>query len=245
MMVALSPSELLVAWEQGLGQLPVERALTLLAATDSKSPQNALAKLSIGRRDDRLLSLREQIFGSELNSLTVCPGCGERLEFRVTAADLRASSCPPVPERLSLKVDDWQVEFRLPNSDDLMDIGGLVDATAGRASLLKKCILSAERSQSAEAVNALPEKVVIAVIERMSESDPQANVQLALSCPMCAREWRTTFDIVSFLWSEINAWADRILREVHTLARAYGWREADILALSPWRRQAYLEMVSR
>jgi hypothetical protein len=243
-MGALSPSELLVAWERGLGQLPVERALTLLAATDSKSPRDALAKLCIGRRDDRLLSLREQIFGSELNGLTDCPGCGERLEFTVTAADLRASSSPPIPERLSLRVDDWQVEFRLPNSDDLLQIADFMDVTAGRACLLKKCILSAERNQTAEGVDGLPEKVVTAVVQRMSESDPQANVQLALSCPMCAREWLTTFDIVSFLWSEINAWADRILREVHTLARAYGWREADILALSPWRRQAYLEMAS-
>jgi hypothetical protein len=30
--------------------------------------------------------------------------------------------------------------------------------------------------------------------------------------------------------------------EVDALARAYGWREADILALSPARRAAYLEL---
>jgi hypothetical protein len=33
------------------------------------------------------------------------------------------------------------------------------------------------------------------------------------------------------------------LREVHTLAWAYGWREADILAMSPARRQFYIELV--
>lgn len=244
-MRALSASELLVAWERGLKQRPVERALTLLAATDSENPRDALAKLCIGRRDDRLLSLREQMFGSELNSLADCPGCGERLELTFTAADLRASSSVPTPEELSLKVGDWQVEFRLPNSDDLLQIADVKDATAGRELLLKKCVLSAVRNQKARAVDELPEKVVIAVIQRMSDSDPQGNVQLALSCPVCACEWQTSFDIVSFLWSEINAWAHRMLREVHTLARAYGWREADILALSPWRRQVYLEMASR
>ena len=244
-MRALSASELLVAWERGLKQRPVERALTLLAATDSECPRDALAKLCIGRRDDRLLSLREQMFGAELNSLADCPGCGERLELTLTAADLRASSSVPAPEELSLNVDDWQVEFRLPNSDDLLQIADVKDATAGRGLLLRKCILSAARNQKAQAVDGLPEKVVTAVIQRMADSDPQGNVQLALSCPVCACEWRTSFDIVSFLWSEINAWAHRMLREVHTLARAYGWREADILALSPWRRQVYLEMASQ
>jgi hypothetical protein len=33
------------------------------------------------------------------------------------------------------------------------------------------------------------------------------------------------------------------MREVHTLAAMYGWRETDILAMSAWRRQRYLEMI--
>jgi hypothetical protein len=33
------------------------------------------------------------------------------------------------------------------------------------------------------------------------------------------------------------------MREVHRLARVYGWREADILSMSASRRQFYLEMV--
>ena len=56
--------------------------------------------------------------------------------------------------------------------------------------------------------------------------------------------WQLTLDIVSFLWSEISSLAKRHLREVHTLAWAYGWSEADILAMSPARRQFYLESVS-
>ena len=40
----------------------------------------------------------------------------------------------------------------------------------------------------------------------------------------------------------MHAWARRTLRDVHVLARAYGWREADVLALSPTRRQIYVEL---
>jgi hypothetical protein len=50
--------------------------------------------------------------------------------------------------------------------------------------------------------------------------------------------------VVSFFWMEVESWAYRILRQVHALASAYGWSEGDILAMSPWRRQFYLEMVS-
>ena len=61
-------------------------------------------------------------------------------------------------------------------------------------------------------------------------------------CPACDHRWSTVFDIASYLWSEIHAWAKRLLRTVDTLARTYAWREADILALSPSRRQIYLEL---
>jgi hypothetical protein len=65
-----------------------------------------------------------------------------------------------------------------------------------------------------------------------------------LTCPQCAHQWQAPLDIVSFLWSEVHAWAIRLLREIHELASAYGWSEAEILALSPWRRRAYLELVN-
>ena len=48
----------------------------------------------------------------------------------------------------------------------------------------------------------------------------------------------------SYLWHEVDAWALRLLRDVHRLARAYSWREADILALSPSRRQCYLDLLN-
>jgi hypothetical protein len=49
-------------------------------------------------------------------------------------------------------------------------------------------------------------------------------------------------DIERFLWAKINAVARRLLHEVHILAQVYHWSEAEILALTPTRRQFYLEM---
>ena len=89
----------------------------------------------------------------------------------------------------------------------------------------------------------LPAQVWTAIAQRLAEADPQADVQLAMACPKCQHAWKTPLDIVSYFWSEIDAWAARLLHEIHTLASAYGWREAEVLALSPWRRRAYLELI--
>jgi hypothetical protein len=86
------------------------------------------------------------------------------------------------------------------------------------------------------------------VLERvsavLSEHDAQADVTLAMRCVACGHAWQLLFDIGAFLWSEIDACATRLLGEVDALARAYGWREADILAMSGTRRAAYLGMVT-
>ena len=68
-------------------------------------------------------------------------------------------------------------------------------------------------------------------------------MRLALRCDACGHEWVSPFDIGAFLLREVEAWAEGLLREVHALARAYGWSERAILDLSARRRRAYLDLV--
>lgn len=246
-MRALSASELLDIWERGLTQQPTQRVLMLLAAACPEIPPNALAKLSIGQRDAKLLTLREWTFGPQLASLVTCPSCAQRLELTFNVVEIRVtpeSRSAESAEELSLNVADYEIHFRLPNSLDLAAVAGREDAVESRQLLLQRCLLASHHNGKERSADELPADVVDAVVERMAQADPQADVQLDLSCPSCAHQWWTTFDIVSFFWTEIEAWAYRTLRQVHILASAYGWREADILAMSPGRRQLYLEMVS-
>jgi hypothetical protein len=239
----LSALELLHVWENGLARQPVERALMLLTAACPEVLPEALVQLSIGQRDAHLLTLREWTFGPQLACLAICPKCGERLELTFNAAEIRATTEAEPSRAILLSVADYEVSFRLPNSADLAVITPNDDIAAAQDVLLQRCLLQVTHHGEAASANQLPTEVIEAVVARMAEADPQADIQLALSCPSCRHQWGVNFDIVSFFWSEINAWAYRILREVHTLAAAYGWREADILAMSPWRRQLYLEMV--
>jgi hypothetical protein len=242
----LSALELLGVWEQGLAQPPTQRALTLLAAACPEASSNALAELSVGQRDARLLTLREWTFGTNVVSLATCSSCGERLELTFDVANIQVEPETEPAETLSLTDDGYEVQFRLPNSLDLAAISEHgEDADASRDLLLERCLVAAHQGGKPASADQLPADVVDAVVEQMAQADPQADVQLKLTCPACEHQWQVTFDIVSFFWSEICAWANRVLREVHILASAYGWREGDILVMSPWRRQLYLEMVSR
>lgn len=249
----LSAWELLNAWAEGLRQAPVQRALILLAAACPDISRDTLAQLSIGQRDGHLLQLREWAFGSQLVSLATCPDCGERLELIFDVADIRVGPLIDLSpqeedyneaEALSLCIDDYEVSFRLPNSLDLVAITSDEDVTTIHHWLLERCLLTVQRDGETQAFDQLPANIVAAVTEHMAQADPQADVQLDLVCPDCNHQWWAVFDIFSFFWCEINAWVHRTLHEVHRLASAYSWREADILAMSPWRRHYYLELIN-
>jgi hypothetical protein len=258
----LSVPELLTVWERGLAALPFERALTILSAASPESSPAALARLSIGRRDANLLQLREWAFGSELAILAACPSCRQTLELTIPVSALRVSLDPkfdptmdptgaPTSESTidlegSLMLQDmlldYEVRYRSPNTEDIQGCAGL-EFAAGQRKLLACCVTDARCQGRSVSAEELPEDVARKVVEQIAAIDPQADTRLDLTCPECHGSWKEVFDIVSFFWAEIDTWARRVLREVNILARAYGWRESDILALTPVRRQIYLSMV--
>jgi hypothetical protein len=255
-MRSLTAAELLNVWERGQTEPPVRQALALLAAACPETPPDEIARLAIGRRDRLLLELRERTFGPRLVSVAACPACGERLEVEVAVRDLLVEGADaadpadgPGEASRDLEADGWHVRFRPPHSLDMLALtegGPDRDAGAARQRLLAGCLLGARTPDGGEAdAGDLPESVLLAVAGAMAAADPQAEIELALTCPACAHAWLALFDIVSFFWTEIDAWARVLLQEIHVLASAYGWREPDILALSPWRRRAYLEMLGR
>jgi uncharacterized protein (UPF0212 family) len=241
----LSAQELLDAWERGLAEPPAQRALRLLAAACPGTPLDELARESVGRRDGRLLTLREWTFGPRLVSVAACPACGERLETAFDVAEIRVEGAADAPvEPLSLAVAGYELTFRLPDSLDLASLAAGEGLEGARLHLLRRCLLAA-RGPGADRVSLdeLPEAALQAVAAGMAAADPQGDVELALSCPTCGHAWPVAFDIASFFFTEVDAWAWALLREIHALASAYHWCEADILRLSPWRRRSYLELI--
>lgn len=243
-MQPVQAAQLLEVWERGYGQRPADRALAALSAAWPDMSQGELAALSIGRRDAMLLTLRESVFGPRLFGLTVCPTCGERLELTLEISDVRTPEVAERQEGICIDVQGYEIKFRLPNSADLSAVLGVQGSARERHNrLLDRCILSARHGGRDIGWNSLPQQVVENVEREMANVDGQAAHQLALECATCTHQWVEPLDIASFLWREIDAWARRLLHDVHALASAYSWSEASILALPPWRRQYYLEML--
>jgi hypothetical protein len=235
---------MLEVWERGLGGSPLQRSLMLLAAA-SAEPMDAMARLSAGQRDTRLISLRERAFGSHLSAVATCPRCGERLELNFRTSDMRVQAETESAETLPVEVTGYNVRCRAPNSLDLIAIATERDRAEARRQLLERCLSQITREGEPIALEQLPDQVIEAVVERIAQADPQADVQIALTCTQCEHQWQAAFDIGPFFWSEIHVWAQRTLHEVHALASAYGWREMDILMMSPWRRQFYLNCIGQ
>ena len=242
-MRTIGTQALLDAWEVGHTQAPQRWALTVLALAEPEQSLDALAHFSIGQRDAGLLTWRCSVFGHQLGVIEQCPRCGEQLEVDLDAADLLL----PVSERpaaeFDLQTEACNVRFRLPNSLDLMAVADCPDAARAEALLVDRCVVEARRGADQIAGSDLPTSVVDALSERMAELDPQSDLRLSLRCAACRHDWTVVFDILPFLWRELDALALRVLHEVHRLASAYGWAEADILSMSAPRRRHYLAML--
>jgi hypothetical protein len=239
----LSAHEVIEIWEAGEDQNSVDRALTLLAAACPEQTGEELAALSVGQRDGALLTLREKTFGPRLRGFVECPQCSEGLEFEVAVADLRAA-VPEVREaERELVAGDLTMHFRLPDSRDLAAALERMDVDAAHETLVQRCVLCVNCGGLPVDHSELPAEVTAELAGRMAEWDPQAEVLLDLRCLECGHNWQAFFDIAVFFWGELASRARRLLDDVHSLARAYGWREADILSMSTRRRQHYLELV--
>lgn len=241
-MRAPSAAELIRVWELGQGRKPWYRALLLLAPVFPDSAFRALGEMTLGARNAYLLALRELLFGTTIDALTRCPSCGERIQFSISVE----SFLPAPPElrpsayasAFTCHVGGSDVAYRLLCSDDLAAVSALHDASSAEAALTSRAILGAP-----EGPNPSPQTFA-AVADAIVTSDPLSDIRIGLNCETCGHEWAASFDIASFLWSEVEAEVRHLFDDVHRIGTAYGWSEAAILTMSAQRRREYLTRAS-
>lgn len=238
--IGLDPTRLLAAWEDAGRRRPPWRQLAMAAAFLGE-PVETLREITPGRLEAALLDFYEAAFGPTLDGTVRCEACGEWLEVSVEIPAIRIGSAAGPPELLA-KLGRYEVCCRLPQVADLAQLAAATDVAEGRRLLLQRCLRWARRDGRAVPEGALPERVVRLVSARMAEADPQADLALEVLCAACGSRGQALLDVGLLAWHKLNAWAQRLLLQVHILAAAYGWREADILELSPARRRTYLEL---
>ena len=176
--------------------------------------------LPLGTRDNALLSLWGQWFGTELPCLDTCPECGQSVEF-----DLPLSMFSAEPSA------ETREGWRALTTADRLSVATL-PAEKARAELARAVT---GREVAAEEI--------AQVEDWLDRADPMARLTIHLTCAHCGTAWESPFDIVRHLWTAFRNAGQRLLHDIHMLARAYHWSEAEILSLPANRRRAYLELI--
>ncbi|MGV9456380.1 hypothetical protein [Streptomyces sp. NPDC003635] len=227
--------------DAGEGRSPHERAL-LLAGAESSASDVAVAELPLGVRDQHILRLRSAQFGASLNVQDTCPHCADVMTCTLTLNQFEGFAAPSTtPARVEL--DGWTVTCRALTSADLTHALRAPDRAEARLRLLAACVVDAERGGRPVGAAELPPPVADSVVRAVAEADPFAEIRLCLVCAQCGGSWTAVLDPAHYAWCELAEWGQRLMRDVHVLARAYGWRESDVLALPVSRRAGYLGLV--
>jgi hypothetical protein len=73
----------------------------------------------------------------------------------------------------------------------------------------------------------------------LEEMSPEIADRVSAVCAVCGERSEMMIDPLGFAFPSVES----VLRDVHLIARAYGWSEEQILAMPIARRQAYVSMI--
>ncbi len=222
-------TELLDLWHRCAGAPVIMRPAILL---EELCAEQDAARLPVGRRDRKLIRLRTKMFGADVDCNCDCEKCGSRIEIRFDLTALPDDT--EVPDHIAVEYGESNFSFRLPGTGDVAEIMG-ISPTRRAEALVQQC-----------ALETLPEPLPRDLVSKASSTfeavDPDAEITLQMTCPECGVGSAALFDIGVHFWQDICRSVRRILREVHYFASAYGWTEAQVLAVPRYRRQEYLRL---
>ncbi len=231
---------LLGLWEAACSAPPAQRSTALLHAAGGPPVS------SMGASNAQLVGLHAHWFGPHIALVSHCPACAGAAEFSVDAPTLATQLAPAGQDtQHCVQLLGYEVRFRLPTPDDTTAVAAAApDPAAFARELLALCITRSTQGDVAWPTLKLPDEVLDAVSQRMEALDPGAVVSFALDCPQCTTAWLAPLDVGDLLWRKVRDAVERLLLDVDALARAYGWSEPEVLALSPLRRAAYVQMAA-
>ena len=235
------PARLLAAWEAGVGAPELARGCAALAAAGLADPASLL-DLPLGLVGYLGVRCHLTSFGSQVDALTGCQACGATLDVALSLTELppgpEYTPGDPAPTR-TLDLAGGVVTVRSPTVRDL--VAAAADADP-RGALVRRC---AQRTGPAPVEMAsLGADELALVDEALEDLSGLGLITVRAACPDCGEPVAALLDPAALLWQQVQDAAPALLRDVATLAAAFGWSEREILALPAARRRAYLELAA-
>jgi len=210
------PALLLSAWETAAASPRVARGAAVACAP---SGLDAVLDLPVGTAARVALTAQAEAFGPVADVVLECSACGAQLDVTLPLLELAADAGGGG----SVVVDG--VTVRAPTLRDLVDAPCEDD-------LLARCVDGPVGPAQRADVEAAAEALAGA-----------AGLVVRADCPECGTQVAAGLDPGALLWERVSDAVPSVLAEIAELAAAFAWGEAEILALSPPRRRAYLELV--
>jgi hypothetical protein len=232
------PGRLLVAWEDAAGVPPVARGTVLVHRAGLVDDLDTALDLPIGAVASLAARLYAEEFGDVVPGILTCHSCGQRLDVELPMDSVVASQDESVGAESAVALAGGRrLLVRAPTTRDLVAACGSHDPAR---ELLNRCVRAEDNAPvDADGLDDAALTVVDAAAEELAGS---AAVVVRTACPSCGTEVAAPLDVAALLWDRVAYAAPAILAEVAELAAAFGWAEAEVLALTPIRRRTYLEL---
>ncbi|GEL97438.1 hypothetical protein [Cellulomonas terrae] len=226
----------LTLWEALTSTVPAARGAVVLtargAAPDVASAcDEPLAASAAAALDE----LRERS-GPTLATVLECPACSEvldvPLDLQALASSARSVDEETDPPERRVPWGAGEVVVRAPTTTDLLDA---LTAPDPARHLRERCETWPPGAHTTD-------DVLDEVARAADDLTGLAGATVRSTCPGCDHDVTADVDVVDLLTARVTDQARALLTEVAELAAAYGWSQDAVLAMSPVRRRAYLDL---
>jgi hypothetical protein len=217
----------LAGWPLGRSRPDAARIAMLVARVWG---EETAAADTLGLRNQRSLTLHRALCGGRMEAQVTCPDCATDNEAEVPVAELL--DLPDPPEAVVIETDSGPIRFGLPRMAFLAAFAGNRDPIA---TIAERLMLDGQGT-------VLSATALARLSAAWEAADPAGAIALGVDCVGCGRQITAAVDPASFVARDFDRLAGRLMAEVDTIARAYGWTEAEILALPADRRRRYLAL---
>jgi hypothetical protein len=217
-------------WEALTATTPPARGATVLVARGLAPDAVAAYELPLAAGAREALAELRARTGPELDTVLACPVCEALLDVPLPLDGVLAGSdVDETTQRVG------GVELRAPTTADVL---AALDTPDPAATLRARCETWPAGTDPEDDPDLAAR--VAAAAERLAGA---AGVSVRLDCPRCESDVLADVDVVRLLTERVTEQAHAVLTDVATLAVAFGWSEQEVLALSPARFRAYLDLV--
>jgi hypothetical protein len=194
-----------------------------------------LGGLATGARAWLLLRAARVFHGSHGWFTAQCPDCQEPFDLQLDLDALPRSNATSGFPIVTVQTSLGPREFEVPNGTT--EIALTYRAAEGAIALAALCGLSKDAETEA---TQFTQDDLTAIEETLDDATPDVADEIQTTCPACRAQTKAQIDPLTFAFPKL----DHLDRDIHLIARSYGWDEPTILQMPSNRRRRHANMIA-